>query len=70
MSVADVEMSETNDTMNKADAKTNEVLMELQNLSKHFVVETNFMGKPVTVLKAVDGVSFSINKGEAFGLVG
>ena len=70
MSVADVEMSETNDTMNKADAKTNEVLMELKNLSKHFVVETNFMGKPVTVLKAVDGVSFSINKGEAFGLVG
>ena len=48
----------------------NEVLMELQDLSKHFIVETNFLGKPVSVLKAVDEVSFSIRKGEAFGLVG
>lgn len=47
-----------------------EVLMDIQDLAKHFVVDTNFFGKPVSVLKAVDGVSFSINKGEAFGLVG
>ncbi|MEA4925432.1 MAG: dipeptide ABC transporter ATP-binding protein [Syntrophomonadaceae bacterium] len=47
-----------------------EVLMDIQNLAKHFVIETNFLGKPLQVLKAVDGVSFSINKGEAFGLVG
>lgn len=47
-----------------------EVLMDIQNLSKHFTVETNMFGKPVSVLKAVDEVSFSIHKGEAFGLVG
>jgi peptide/nickel transport system ATP-binding protein len=47
-----------------------EVLMDIQNLSKHFTVETNFFGKPVSVLKAVDDVSFDIKKGEAFGLVG
>lgn len=47
-----------------------EVLMEIQNLAKHFIVETNFFGKPISALKAVDGVSFSINKREAFGLVG
>ncbi|HEX3033141.1 MAG TPA: dipeptide ABC transporter ATP-binding protein [Bacillota bacterium] len=47
-----------------------EVLMEVQNLAKHFTVETDFFGRPVKVLKAVDGVSFSIKKGEAFGLVG
>ncbi|WP_407306487.1 ABC transporter ATP-binding protein [Desulfosporosinus sp. SB140] len=47
-----------------------EVLMDIQNLAKHFVVDTNFLGKPVAVLKAVDGVSFTIDKGEAFGLVG
>lgn len=44
--------------------------MDIQNLAKHFVIDTNFLGKPVSVLKAVDGVSFSINQGEAFGLVG
>lgn len=48
----------------------NEVLMEVQDLSKHFTVETSLLGKPVSVLKAVDEVSFTIGKGEAFGLVG
>lgn len=47
-----------------------EVLMKVQNLSKHFTVETDLLGKPVSVLKAVDEVSLTINKGEAFGLVG
>ena len=47
-----------------------EVLIELQNLSKHFTLHTNFLGKPTSVLKAVDGVSLTINKGEAYGLVG
>ncbi|CDX00499.1 Oligopeptide transport ATP-binding protein OppF [bioreactor metagenome] len=46
------------------------VLMEIQNLSKHFPVESNFFGKSSSLLKAVDDVSFSIHKGEAFGLVG
>lgn len=47
-----------------------EALMEVQNLAKHFVIETNFFGKPVKVLKALDRVSLTIYKGEAFGLVG
>jgi len=47
-----------------------ETLMEVQNLSKHFTLETDLLGKPVTVLKAVDDVTFKIAKGEAFGLVG
>ncbi|EGW35980.1 dipeptide ABC transporter ATP-binding protein [Desulfosporosinus sp. OT] len=48
----------------------NEVLMKVQDLSKHFTMETDWFGKPVSILKAVDEVSFSIAKGEAFGLVG
>ncbi|HBW34925.1 ABC transporter ATP-binding protein [Desulfosporosinus sp. BICA1-9] len=48
----------------------NEVLMEIQNLSKHFILDTSLFGKPISVLKAVDKVSFRIDKGEAFGLVG
>jgi len=38
-------------------------LLEIRNLSKHF-----YSGR--TVLKAVDDISFSIQKGETFGLVG
>ncbi|MDF2595946.1 MAG: oligopeptide/dipeptide transporter, ATPase subunit [Clostridia bacterium] len=47
-----------------------EVLLEVKNLSKHFVVEKNFFGKPIKVLKAVDDISFKIYKQEALGLVG
>ncbi|MGI1659205.1 MAG: ABC transporter ATP-binding protein [Desulfitobacterium sp.] len=47
-----------------------EVLLDIQNLSKHFSVGTSFFGKTVSLLKAVDEVSFTIQKGEAFGLVG
>lgn len=50
--------------------KEKEVLLEVNHLCKHFVVEKNFFGKPTKVLKAVDDVSFKIYKGEVLGLVG
>ncbi len=47
-----------------------EVLLEVSGLTKHFVTERSFFGRPTAVLKAVDNVSFKIYKGEALGLVG
>jgi oligopeptide transport system ATP-binding protein len=48
-----------------------EVLLEAKNLTKHFYVTKGLIfSKLVGVLKAVDGISFKIGKGEAFGLVG
>lgn len=41
-----------------------EVLLQVQDLKKHFLLEKK------QILKAVDGVSFSIPKGETLGLVG
>ena len=43
------------------------VIFEVQNLKKYFPVKSGF--KKLT-LKAVDGVSFTINRGETLGLVG
>ncbi|SMC64673.1 ABC transporter ATP-binding protein [Papillibacter cinnamivorans] len=48
----------------------NEPLVQIKNLKKYFTVRTDFFGRPTSVLKAVDDVSFEIRRGEAFGLVG
>ncbi len=47
-----------------------ELLLEVKNLKKHFVVDTDFFGKPTAWLKAVDNVSFSLKKGRTLGIVG
>ncbi len=48
----------------------NEILLDVRNLSKYFVVGTNFWGKPNLFLKAVDDVSFKLKKGTTLGIVG
>ncbi|WP_448523350.1 ABC transporter ATP-binding protein [Pseudothermotoga sp.] len=47
-----------------------EILLEVKNLVKHFPVKAGIFQRTVAVVKAVDGVSFQIRKGETFGLVG
>jgi oligopeptide/dipeptide ABC transporter ATP-binding protein len=47
-----------------------EILLEVRNLVKHFPVKAGIFQRTVAVVKAVDGVSFQIRKGETFGLVG
>ena len=45
-------------------------LLEVQQLKKYFPVEKGFFGKTNSFVHAVDNVSFSINKGDTFGMVG
>jgi len=45
-------------------------LIQLDNLKKYFPIVSGFLRKKVVELKAVDGVSFTIEEGETFGLVG
>lgn len=49
---------------------TQETLIEVKNLTKYFPVGGGLFGKSADVVKAVDDVSFSIRRGETFGLVG
>ncbi|NBZ86479.1 ABC transporter ATP-binding protein [Stagnihabitans tardus] len=49
---------------------TPETLLEVRNLTKHFPLKSPGWGKPAPLLRAVEDVSFSINKGDTFGLVG
>ncbi len=47
-----------------------DVLLEVEDLKKYFPVRGGVFGKKVGEVKAVDGISFSIQKGETLGLVG
>jgi len=45
-------------------------LLNVQDLKKHFSIHKGLLGKIIGYVYAVDGVSFTINIGETFGLVG
>jgi oligopeptide/dipeptide ABC transporter ATP-binding protein len=45
-------------------------LLEVRNLVKHFAIKGGLLQLPVAWVKAVDGVSFDIARGETLGLVG
>ena len=53
-----------------SNAPAKDVLLELRNLKKYFVVGTNFVGKANKFLHAVDNVSLSLKKGKTLGIVG
>jgi oligopeptide transport system ATP-binding protein len=47
-----------------------EVLLEVRDLVKHFPVGGGFFKRAEGTVRAVDGVSFSLHRGETLGLVG
>jgi len=48
-----------------------EILLEARDLTKYFPVTKGLIfSKQIGAIKAVDGISFTINRGETFGLVG
>lgn len=47
-----------------------EVLLRIENLQMHFPVKKGIMQRQVGAVKAVDGITFTIRRGETLGLVG
>lgn len=56
------------DTDTKVDIKTE--ILSVRGLKKYFPIQKGFLRKVVGYTKAVDGVTFSIQKGETVGMVG
>ena len=52
------------------DQKTNNVILEVEDLKMYFPVTRGLLRRKVADVKAVDGVSFQLHKNETLGLVG
>ncbi len=51
-------------------APTNDILLTVRDLKKHFPIKKGLFARTVGQVKAVDGVSFDLKRGEVLGLVG
>jgi peptide/nickel transport system ATP-binding protein len=52
------------------DTQRNDVILEVKGLKMHFPVTRGLLRRKVADVKAVDGVTFSLQRGETLGLVG
>ncbi len=66
----EAESGEVGAESGKRKTESGEPLLSVRNLDVTYTLEKNIFGKPLKQLKAVDGISFDVYRGETLGLVG
>ena len=56
--------------INEAIETEKDYILEVEGLKQYFPVAKDFFGKPLAYLRAVDGVSFKLERGKTLGVVG
>ncbi|MEH7346802.1 dipeptide ABC transporter ATP-binding protein [Bacillus sp. JJ1532] len=54
----------------QAYTKDSEYILDVKDLRKHFPIKAGFLQRTVGSIKAVDGLSFNVKRGETIGIVG
>ena len=49
--------------------RENEIILDVQNLKKYFPIRGGLITRTVGHVKAVDGISFKLRRGETLGIV-
>lgn len=63
-------MTDKNNELLEKEVSTDKEFLKVEHLKKYFVIEKSLLGKPLRYLKAVDDVSFTLEKGKTIGVVG
>ena len=62
--------NELTPTSEKKSHPRGEEILRVEHLKKYFPIATDFFGRPTAHLRAVDDISFSLEKGKTIGIVG
>ena len=52
------------------DSNQKDYILEVDGMKQHFPISKDFLGRPTSYLRAVDGVSFKLERGKTLGVVG
>ena len=68
MNKEEIKIEENTTVVEEKEEKEKDYILEVKNLKTYFPIKKNIWGKPTVYLKAVDDVSFSLERNTTIGV--